>query len=134
VLRTPPDIATNGAIVLAAPGGAGAAGKTLVAGVRPSLDLGFSPIAFTADLGRSWAAGLGVVLTGNRAATLAGPGGSWRRLPALPCGRTVTLALPGGGGTDALAADGGTLTVWRLGASWAKTQTVQVPIQYGSSG
>ena len=62
-LRTPPNIATNGAIVLAAPdaagpGGsgksAGAAGKTLVAGVQPSLDLGFSPITSTSDLGRNW--------------------------------------------------------------------------------
>ena len=40
-LQTPPDIATNGALVLAAPA---AAGQTLVAGVRPSLDLGFSPV------------------------------------------------------------------------------------------
>jgi len=81
--------------------------------------------------------GLAVVLAGGRAVTLAGPGAPWRRLPALPDGRTVTLALPGGGGTDALAADGGTLTVWRLAAtgdSWVRTQTVQVPIQYGSSG
>ena len=50
-LQTPPDIATNGAIVLAAPA---AAGETLVAGVRPSLDLGFSPITSTSDLGRHW--------------------------------------------------------------------------------
>ena len=36
---------------------AGTAGraKTLVAGVRPSLDLSFSPITRTSDLGRSWA-------------------------------------------------------------------------------
>ena len=62
-LRTPPNIAANGAIVLTAPdavgpGGsgktAGSAGKTLVAGVRPSLDLGFSPITSTFDLGRNW--------------------------------------------------------------------------------
>ena len=56
----------------------------------------------------------GVVLGGNRAETISGPGSSWRRLPALPGGRTVTLALPGGGATEALAADAGTLTVWRL--------------------
>ena len=57
-LQTPPDIATNGAIVLAAPamGGDGGTGaKTLVAGVRPSLDLSFSPITRTSDLGQSWA-------------------------------------------------------------------------------
>ena len=316
-LRTPPNIATNGAIVLAAPdaagpGGsgktAGAAGKTLVAGVRPSLDLGFSPITSTSDQGRTWTTsppqsglanvpdalaaapgagrlialgrdgtvtvtgtvggswepltteralaaapaarvcdltgltavaytpagsplvggtcgrggrvglfrktagtwqqaspalpaslsgqpvrvlrlsrsgsqdvalleagtapslsllaawtgdgehwrlspvlrtggpaavsasfgdgGAGVVLSGNRGETISGPGSSWRRLPALPAGRTVTLALPGGGVTEALAANAGTLTVWRLAGdqgTWVKAESITVPIQYGSS-
>ena len=318
-LQTPPDIATNGAIVLAAPdaagtgGTGGASGKTLVAGVRPSLNLSFSPITSTADLGRSWATqppqsgladvpdalaaapgsgkpggplialgqdgtvsvttgaggdwrpliteralaaspaargcgltglsavaytpagtpllagicgkdgavgvfgetsgtwhlagpalpaslggqsvrvlrlsraggqdvavleagaapalslvtawtgdggqhwalspvlrtggaavsasfgdgGVGVVLAGNRAETTSGPGSSWRRLPALPAARTATLALPATGPTEALAADAGTLTAWRLAGSagaWVKAQTIKVPIQYGSSG
>ena len=316
-LRTPPNIATNGAIVLAAPdaagpGGsgktAGAAGKTLVAGVRPSLDLGFSPITSTSDQGRNWTTsppqsglanvpdalaaapgagqlialgrdgtvsvtgtaggswgpltteralatapaardcdltgltavaytpagtplaggtcgrggrvglfaktaatwqqaspalpaslsgqpvrvlrlarsgnqdvalleagtapslsllaawtsdgehwrlspvlrtggsaalsasfgdgGAGVVLGGNRGETISGPGSSWRRLPALPGGRSVTLALPGGGVTEALAANAGTLTVWRLAGdpgTWVKAESITVPIQYGSS-
>ncbi len=316
-LRTPPNIATNGAIVLAAPdaagpGGsgktAGSAGKTLVAGVRPSLDLGFSPITSTSDQGRNWTTsppqsglanvpdalaaapgagrlialgrdgtvsvtgtaggswgpltteralaaapaardcdltgltavaytpagtplvggtcgqggrvglfaktagtwqraspalpaslsgqpvrvlrlsrsgnqdvalleagtapslsllaawtgdgehwrlspvlrtggsaavsasfgdgGAGVVLSGNRGETISGPGSSWRRLPALPGGRTVTLALPGGGVTEALAANAGTLTVWRLAGdpgTWVKAESITVPIQYGSS-
>ncbi len=316
-LRTPPNIATNGAIVLAAPdaagpGGAGktagSAGKTLVAGVQPSLDLGFSPITSTSDLGRNWTtsppqSGLanvpdalaaapgagqlitlgrdgtvsvtgtaggswgpltteralatasaardcdltgltavaytpagtplaggtcgrggrvglfaktaatweqagpalpaslsgqpvrvlrlarsgnqdvallevgtapslsllaawtsdgerwrlspvlrtggsaalsasfgdgeaGVVLGGNRGETISGPGSSWRRLPALPGGQRVTLALPGGGVTEALAANAGTLTVWRLAGdpgTWVKAESITVPIQYGSS-
>ena len=68
-LETPPDIATNGAILLAGqsgPGGGGASGNTggnagsgnaatLTAGVRPSLDLSFSPVTTTADGGHSWA-------------------------------------------------------------------------------
>ena len=315
-LRTPPDIATNGAIVLAAPdaagpGGsgksAGAAGKTLVAGVRPSLDLGYSPITSTSDQGRNWTTsppqsglanvpdalaaapgagrlialgrdgtvsvtgtaggswepltteralatapaardcdltgltavaytptgtplaggtcgqggrvglfaklagtwqlaspalpaslsgqpvrvlrlsrsgnqdvalleagtpslsllaawtsdgehwrlspvlrtggpaavsasfgdgGTGVALAGDRSETISGPGSSWRRLPALPGGRTVTLALPGGGVTEALAANAGTVTVWRLAGdpgTWVKAESITVPIQYGSS-
>ena len=77
-----------------------------------------------------------VVLAGNQGATLAGPGSSWRRLHELPAGRAVTLALPAAGLTDALAADGGTLTAWQLrdgAASWSRTQTIDVPIQYGSS-
>ena len=80
--------------------------------------------------------GIGVVLAGNRAETISGPGSSWRRLPALPAGRTVTLALPAGGPAEALAADAGTLTAWQLAGNpgaWVKTQTIKVPIQYGSS-
>ena len=61
----------------------------------------------------------GVVLGGNRGETISGPGSSWRRLPALPGGQRVTLALPGGGVTEALAANAGTLTVWRLAATRA---------------
>ena len=78
----------------------------------------------------------GVVLSGNRGETISGPGSSWRRLPPLPGGRTVTLALPGGGVTEALAANAGTLTIWRLAGdpgSWVKAESITVPIQYGSS-
>lgn len=307
-LRTPPDIATNGALILAGPGGAGAAGATLTTGVRPSLDLGFSPITSTSDGGRSWATsppqpglanvpdalaaapggqlialgrggavnaaasaraawttltsehalaatpaargcgltgltaaaytpagspllagtcrragtvgvfadsghgwqpagpalpaslsgqrvqvlrlsrtsgqdvalleagtapsasllaawtgdggqhwtlspalrlagdavqsasfgdgGVAVALDGGRGQAIAGPGASWRRLPTLPAGRTITLALPGAGVTDALAGNGGTMTAWQLGrgsVNWAKAESIKVPIQYGSS-
>ena len=78
-----------------------------------------------------------VVLSGHRGETLAGPGASWRALPPLPPGQTVTLALPAAGITDALAANGSSLTVWQLrpgSAAWASTQAIKVPIQYGSSG
>jgi hypothetical protein len=78
-----------------------------------------------------------VELTGGRAQTVSGPGGAWTALPALPpvaAGHSVALALPAGGGTEALAADAGIMTVYRLaGAHWAKAQTIRVPIQYGSS-
>ena len=78
----------------------------------------------------------GVMLAGKRAETISGPGATWRRLPALPAGRTVTLALPAAGSTEALAADAGTLTAWQLAGNpgtWVKAQTIKVPIQYGSS-
>ena len=48
-LRTPPGVATNGALVLAAQ-----RGPTLVTGIRPSLDLGFSPVTATLDGGGTW--------------------------------------------------------------------------------
>jgi hypothetical protein len=78
-----------------------------------------------------------VTLTGNRGEILAGPGAAWRQLPALPPGRTVTLALPATGTTEALAADGSTMTAWQLvtgpAAKWGRPQVVKVPIEYGSS-
>jgi hypothetical protein len=82
------------------------------------------------------AGALVVVLSSNRAETLASGATSWQSLPALPVGRSVTVAVLSAGTTDALAADGSTLTVWRHtagSASWVKTQVISVPIQYGSS-
>jgi hypothetical protein len=76
-----------------------------------------------------------VVLTGNHGATLAGPGALWRALPPLPPG-TATLAPGPGAGLDALAVHRTILTVWHLApgsGAWAKTQAINVPIQFGSS-
>jgi photosystem II stability/assembly factor-like uncharacterized protein len=101
--------------------------------LSPALTLGGSS-AVSASFGQTGATA--VVLSGNRGETVAGPGASWQALPALPPGRTVTLALPAAGTTDALAANGSTLTAWQLSQSsptWAKTQVISVPIQYGSS-
>jgi hypothetical protein len=50
-LDTPPDIATNGAIALG-----GLSGTSVVAGVRPSLYLAFSPVTWTSDGGQRWTA------------------------------------------------------------------------------
>jgi hypothetical protein len=91
-----------------------------------------------------------VLLGSGRAETLTGAGESWRALPPVPTGTrvlasagttvlkptgTATLAPGVGGGYDALAVSGSVLTVWRLtAADWAKVQTINVPIQYGSSG
>jgi hypothetical protein len=115
--------------------------------VSPVLPLGgASPVS--ASFGATGA--IAVVLSGDRGEILDGPHAAWQPLPSLPPARSITLALPtaadlgsgGGGGsggsgaTDALAADGSTLTVWRLGAGparWSKVQVIDVPIQYGSS-
>lgn len=77
-----------------------------------------------------------LVLTGNRAETIAGAGAAWRSLPALPAG-TATLAPGPSGGFDALAVHRTRLTVWQLGpgtANWRATQAMSVPVQFGSSG
>jgi hypothetical protein len=112
--------------------------------------------AWSADNGRHWALtpalalngaaitsasfGTGgtaaVIMSDGRAAVIAGDGRHWRPLPALPPG-TATLAPGPAGQTDALAVDRATLSVWRLppgATAWTKTQTINVPIQYGSSG
>ena len=49
-LQTPPDIATNGALILA-----GQAGQGIIVGERPSLYLTFSAITTTRDGGNDWA-------------------------------------------------------------------------------
>jgi hypothetical protein len=77
-----------------------------------------------------------VALSGGRAATVSGPGAAWHQLPPLPPGQAVVLALPAPGRTDLLAAAGSMLTVWQpagQAARWTRTQTIEVPIQYGSS-
>jgi hypothetical protein len=87
----------------------------------------------SASFGSSGAAAL--VLTGNRAETIAGPGAAWRSLPALPAG-TATLAPGPSGGFDALAVHRTRLTVWQLGpgtTAWRATQAMNVPVQFGSS-
>jgi hypothetical protein len=81
-----------------------------------------------------------VLLSGGRAAAVAGPGAPWRMLPALPRGTAVLAPGPGGkpgaaATTDALAVSGGALTVFQLtpDGAWRQTQVIGVPIQYGSS-
>jgi hypothetical protein len=85
-----------------------------------------------------------VLLSGGRAATVAGPsapgapgaaGAAWRPLPAPPHG-TAVLAPGPGGALDALAVSGGSaLTVFRLttAGAWQQTQVISVPVQLGSS-
>ena len=61
------------------------------------------------------------------------PGGDWTALPPPPPSTATVSAA--GNGLSALAVNDTMLTIWTLGASgrWASTQTVQVPIQFGSS-
>ena len=131
---------------------AGATTALLAAGTGPAVHL---LTARSADNGAHWTlspalplngAGLtsasfgtggtaAITLTGNRADTLTTAAGPWRPLPPLPPG-TATLAQGPAGGWDALAVHGTRLTVWQLapGATgWATTQTINVPIQFGSS-
>jgi hypothetical protein len=79
---------------------------------------------------------LWVLLSGDRAETLAGPGAAWRELPAPPAG-TGALAAGPDGAYDALVVSAATLTIDQLtpgSRTWRKVQAVKVPIQYGSSG
>jgi hypothetical protein len=124
----------------------------LTAGTRPAASL---LAAWSADDGRHWAlsppfrlnnatltstsfaaGAAAIVLSGNRAKTVTSGAASWRSLPALPPG-TATLAPGTAGGFDALAVHRTRLTVWHLAAgaaTWRTAQTINVPIQFGSSG
>jgi hypothetical protein len=86
----------------------------------------------SASLGRNGK--LGIILNANRGATLAGPGASWQRLPALPA-RAAILVAGSAPGVEALASTGAALSVWRLAAgAWSRVQVIKVPIPIGSSG
>lgn len=85
-------------------------------------------------------AGAWVLLPGGRAATVSAPGitsgaPQWLLLPPVPAHTTVLASGPHGA-VDALAVTGTALTVWRLppaATRWFKVQTIDVPIQLGSS-
>jgi len=130
----------NGTVALLA-AGAGPATSLLIASssdggshwaMSPPFPLhGATPVSTSFGPGDTAA----VMLNGNRGETLAGNGASWRALPPLPAG-TATLAPGPGAGLDALAVHRTILTVWHLApgsGAWAKTQTINVPIQFGSS-
>jgi hypothetical protein len=51
-LATPPDVPTNGALILAGPGG-----RDLTVGIRPALALRFSPVTSSQDAGQTWVPG-----------------------------------------------------------------------------
>ena len=79
--------------------------------------------------------GTWVLLPGGQAATISGPGQQWLLLPPTPA-HTSVLASGPGTSLDALAVSGSTLTVWQLDRGstvWARAQTINVPIQLGSS-
>lgn len=84
----------------------------------------------TANEGAVW-----VLLADGRAAADPGPGATWEVLPRVPSG-TAVLAAGSGDAFDALAVSGSKLTVFQStsAGTWRDTQTVSVPIQYGSSG
>ena len=101
--------------------------------LSPTLPLNGAKLA-SASFGP--AGGAAIVLGGNRAHAIIGPGSAWRTLPVLPSG-TATLALGSGGTFDALAVHRNRLTVWQLSphtSAWHAGQATYVPIQYGSSG
>jgi hypothetical protein len=74
---------------------------------------------------------MGVTWNGTKGATLAGPGATWRTLPALPKW-AATLSL--GSQVEVIAANGQTFRDYQLASGgWSLAQTVHVQIPYGSS-
>ena len=104
-LATPPGVADNGGLIAAAGGG-----QWLTAGFRPSQRLTFSPLAATANAGRTWSALPGVLPAGLAAdpdALAAGPGGK-------------LLALTQVDGGTVYSSDGGRWAGFTTGASLAR--------------
>ena len=96
-LVTPPGVASNGGLVLAAPGTG-----PVVAGVRPSQDLANSPLATTHNDGGIWTpAILDAGLADVPDALAAAPGGG--RLLALLTNGTLKLSTSGATGWATLA-------------------------------
>ena len=82
-LQTPTAVATNGALILAPQDGTGQDAKALTVGIRPSLDLSFSPLTATGDDGRNWKTIVPVSGLANVPDALA----------AAPDGRLLSLGL-----------------------------------------
>jgi hypothetical protein len=89
-LVTPPGVADNGGLVLAATGG-----QSLITGFRPSQYLTYTPLAVTGDTGRAWspAGPLNGALADVPDALAAAP--ATGRLLALLTSGTAQLAAPG---------------------------------------
>jgi hypothetical protein len=101
--------------------------------VSPPLSLYGAKVA-SASTGPG--ATMAIMLSTGHAQTIASPATPWQPLPALPAG-TATLAPGPAGGWDALAVHSTKLAIWQLApgsTAWALAQTVNVPIQFGSSG
>jgi hypothetical protein len=103
---------------------------TASTGTRPSVSFGADGSAALV-LPDTHASGAG------QGATIGWQSAGWQKLPPLPA-HTATLAATQSGTPEALAARGGTLTVWQLAAAgsaghWTLLQTVHVQIPYGSS-
>jgi len=96
-LVTPPGVASNGGLVIA-----GLAGRSLVAGFRPSQDLVFTPLATTNDDGTAWSSGVLDAALANVPSALAADPASGRLLALLADG-TAQLSGPGGAGWATLA-------------------------------
>jgi hypothetical protein len=96
-LVTPPGVASNGGILIAA----GSDGD-MTAGFGVSLDLRFSPLAATTDAGSTWNGGILPVALAPRADALATSGPSHR----------LALAAPSPVGTGAVYTAGSDLSTW----------------------
>jgi len=103
-------------------------------------------VSASLPLGRGSLTSTGVTATGGFIVTVRGAdgsasasaispsGGPWRPLTPPPAGTSVVVGGPDGV-FDALIADQSNLDVDTLGSGgWHRTQTLNVPIQYGSSG
>jgi hypothetical protein len=130
----------NGTVALLA-AGSGSATRLLAAWSADGTHWTLSPPlplhgAKLASASTGPGATIAIVLNTGHAQTIASPAAPWQPLPTLPAG-TATLAPGPAGGWNALAVHSTKLTIWQLvpgTTAWASAQTIDVPIQFGSSG
>jgi hypothetical protein len=124
-LATPPGVASNGGLVVAA------AGAGLTAGFRPSQDLTFSPLAAIASPAASWSQGSALVSPGLASvpdSLAAGPAG---RLLALTSTGQVLLGADGGSTWTQLA---NARSVARTGPGRACGLTTLTAVAFAADG
>ena len=144
VLRVQSTGATTTVLVLASRGGRRDLVATWKNGSAPwaqAEPLAIDSRALVRSTAVNAAGDVAVLLGGTRQAADIAPGGQWNRLPKPPA-RTTAVALPAGAPTssgidiEAFTVAGGSLGVFSLnapGGAWAKVQSSQVSLAYGSS-
>ncbi len=92
------------------------------------------------SFGPTSASGVFVLLTSSsgpaRLAVASSAGAGWRQLPPPPAD-TATVAFGPAASVDALAVKDTVLSVWTLAvhsSAWVHAQSIEVPIEFGSSG
>jgi len=117
--------------ILGAWASAGLAHWTISSAIR--LGAGDRVVSFGPSAGLGWFV-LAAKRSGSNSLEVLASTGSWTQLPTPPA-QAATASFGPANSVDVLGVSGTLMTDWRLVSSrWMKSQVINVPIQYGSSG